>query len=227
MELLHLNWISVVSGLAAVLVVVFIRLHWPFRFQYMSFLFKRPERIMRLLEASYRRNNTRMVAILDKSTREIMSGNYDVAEQFIAKGLTVCKNTPSLFNQAMAQYLFCNLSTVYYFRGNYAEALDLALRVYERDHTSSNALTIIVCSQARLGDLQGAIEAYGLIGKKARNEQQLFCQAEIEAAKGNFSKALSCLHQLTYLRYFYTINLGRMELEKRREEWSNASSQIS
>ncbi|RNB85087.1 hypothetical protein EDM56_19450 [Brevibacillus fluminis] len=224
MGLLQLNWISVVSGLAAVLVAVFIRLHWPFRFQYMGALFKRPERIMRLLEASYRRNGTRMVAILDKSSREIMSGNYDGAEHFIAKGLTICKNTPSLFNQAMAQYLFCNLSAIYYFRGNYAEALDLAVRVYERDTSSINALTVIVCSQARLGDLQGAIEAYGLLRKKARNEVHLFCQAEIEAAKGNFSTALAHLHRLTCLRYFYTMHVGRVELEKRREEWSKAAS---
>jgi tetratricopeptide (TPR) repeat protein len=191
----------------------------------MGVLFKRPERIMRLLEASYRRNGSRMVALLDKSTREIMSGNYDAAEQFIAKGLTVCKNTPSLFNQAMAQCLFCNLCAIYYFRGNYAEALDLAIRVYERDQGSINALTVIVCSQARLGDLQGAIEAYRLLDKKARNEQQLFCQAEIEAAKGNFSQALGHLHKLTRLRYFYTIHVGQMELEKRLEEWSKASSQ--
>lgn len=226
MGLLHLNWISVISGLAAVLVVVFIRLHWPFRFQYMGALFKRPERIMRLLDASYHRNSSRMVAVLDKSTREIMSGNYDNAEQFIAKGLTICKHTPSLFNQAMAQYLFCNLSAIYYFRGNYAEALDLALRVFERDQSSVDALTVIVCSQARLGDLQGAIEAYGLLRKKARNEVQLFCQAEIEAAKGNFSAALAHLQRLSRLRYFYIMHVGRVELEKRREEWSDRKSVV-
>lgn len=225
MELLTLNWISVISGLTAVLLVAILRLHWPFRFQYLTSLFKRPERIMRLLEASYRRNGSRIVAVLDKSTHEIMIGNYDAAEQFIAKGLTICKETPSLFHQAMAQYLFFNLSAIYFYRGHYADALELAARIYERDPSFTNALAVIVCSQARLGDLQGASVAYEMMEKKARNEHQLFCKAEMEAAKGNFAQAIHYMNELSRLRYFYSMHLGKNEIEKRLEEWSKASVQ--
>lgn len=181
---------------------------------------------MKLLEASYRRNGSRMVAMLDKSTHEILSGNYDTAEQFIAKGLSECKQTPSLFHQALAQYLFLNLSAVYFYRGNYEEALDIAIQVYERDHSSPNALSLIICSQARMGNVQDAIEALSFLGKQASREHHLFCQAEIEAAKGNYGSALHFLNQLSRRRYFSTIHLGRKEMEKRLDEWSKAKSHV-
>ncbi len=226
MELFQLNWVSTTSGLAAVLFVAFYRLHWPFRFQYIGSLYKKPEKIMRLLEASYRRNRSRTVAMLDKSTHEIMAGNYDLAERFIAEGLTICKKTPSFFNRALVHYLFYNLSTVYFYRGKYVDAIDLAFRVYERDQTSTNALGVIVCSHARLGDLQGAIEAYQVMAKKSRNELKLFCLAEIEAAKGNFSHAVLYLKELSQLRFAFTLHLSRAELDKRLQEWSKDSVRV-
>lgn len=227
MELLQLNTVSTLCGLGAVLFVAFLRLHWPFRFQYMSALFRgRPEKVMRLLETSFRRNGSRTVAMLDKSTVEIMSGNYEMAEKCIVEGLTSCKERPSLFNQAMVHYLFYNLSMVYLHRGKYEEALDIAFRVYERDHSMSNALGVIICAQARLGDVGSAWEAYEMLPKKKlRPELQLFCLAEIEAAKGNFDRAVNHLKKLLAMRFAYTLHLSRTEIEKRLEEWTKASAQ--
>ncbi|HZG13978.1 MAG TPA: hypothetical protein VE710_03050 [Candidatus Bathyarchaeia archaeon] len=227
MEFLELNVVSTLSGVAAVLLVAFIRLHWPFRFQYISSLFrKRPDKVKRWLEASFRRNSSRTVAILDKSTSEIMSGNYELAEKYIAEGLTACKERPSLFNQAMVHYLFYNLSIIYLHRGKYEEALDVAFRVYERDRSLSNALGVIICAQARLGDVGSAWEAYELLPKKkTRPELHLFCLAEIEAAKGNFERAVWHMNKLLHLRFSTALHLSQAEIEKRLEEWSNSSTQ--
>ncbi len=228
MEYLELNVVSTLSGVAAILLVAFIRLHWPFRFQYLSSLFRRHPNIMkRWLDASFRRNSSRPVAMLDKSTAEIMSGNYELAEKFIAEGLTSCKEKPSLFNQAMIHYLFYNLSIVYLHRGRYEEALDVAFRVYERDHSLSNALGVIICAQARLGDVGSAWEAYELLPKqKRRPELHLFCLAEIEAAKGNFERAVMHMKKLLRLRFSTTLHLSQAEIEKRLEEWTKASTQV-
>lgn len=228
MEYLELNVVSTLSGVAAILLVAFIRLHWPFRFQYLSSLFRRHPNIMkRWLDASFRRNSSRPVAMLDKSTVEIMSGNYELAEKFIAEGLTSCKEKPSLFNQAMIHYLFYNLSIVYLHRGRYEEALDVAFRVYERDHSLSNALGVIICAQARLGDVGSAWEAYELLPKqKRRPELHLFCLAEIEAAKGNFERAVMHMKKLLRLRFSTTLHLSQAEIEKRLEEWTKASTQV-
>jgi tetratricopeptide (TPR) repeat protein len=227
MELLDLNIVSTLCGIAAVLLVAFIRAHWPFRFQYMGTLYRRrPEIMMRWLETSYRRNGSRTVAMLDKSTLEIMAGNYDLAEKFIAEGLTSCKDRPSLFNQAMVHLLFYNLSIVYLQRGKYVEALDVAFRVYERDHSLTNALGVIVCAHARMGDPGGAWEVYQMLPKKRiRPELQLFCLAEIEAAKGNFERAVQHLNKLLTLRFVTILHLNRAEIEKRLEEWTKASTQ--
>lgn len=227
MEYLELNVVSTLSGVAAILLVAFIRLHWPFRFQYASLLFRRHPKIMkRWLDASFRRNGSRSVAMLDKSTLEIMSGNYELAEKCIAEGLTSCKEKPSLFNQAMIHYLFYNLSIVYLHRGRYEEALDVAFRVYERDHSLANALGVIICAQARLGDVGSAWQAYELLPKKKRRpELHLFCLAEIEAAKGNFERAVSHMKKLLRLRFSTTLHLSQAEIEKRLEEWTKASTQ--
>lgn len=159
---------------------------------------------MRWLEASFRKNRSRTVAMLDKSTYEIMAGNYDLAEKFIAEGLTTCRENPSLFNQAMVHYLFYNLATVYFYRGKYSDALDIAFRVYRRDHSLTNALGVIVCAHARMGDVNHALEAYQLISKKrAKPALQLFCLAEIEAAKGNFDRAIH------HLRKLHRLQIGR------------------
>jgi len=167
MGLLDFNAVSVLSGVAAVLLVAFLRLHWPFRFQYMGLLWKKnPDRLMRWLEKSYQKNRSRTVAMLDKSTCEIMAGNYEGAEKFIVEGLTACKETPTLFNQAMVHYLFYNLATVYFYSGKYEEALDVAFRVFERDRRLMGALGVVICAHARLGDVQGAIEALRICRKK-------------------------------------------------------------
>jgi tetratricopeptide (TPR) repeat protein len=228
MELLELNAFSTLCGVAAVLLVAFLRLHWPFRFQYMASLHRRrPNRMMRILEASYRKNRSRTVALLDKSTREIMAGHYDLAEKFIARGLAECKEYPTLFNQAMVHYLFYNLAIVYFYRGKYDDALDVAFRVYERDRSLTNALGVIVCAHARMGDIQNALEAFQLLPKRrSRPELQLFCLAEIEAAKGNFERAVHHLRKLLKLRYSFTMHLNHGEIEKRLKEWTKASTQI-
>ncbi len=226
MDLLDLNAVSTLSGVAAVLLVMFIRLHWPFRFQYMGSLFMRkPDRVMRWLETSYRKNRSRTVAMLDKSTREIMAGNYDLAEAFVAEGLSICKDSPSLFNQAMVHYLFYNLAMIYFYRGKYEEAIQIAFQVYQRDRSLMNALGVIVCAHARLGDLQAALEAYQLLPKrKLREELRLFCMAEIEAARGEYDRAIRYMKRLSMLRYTLTLYLNPAQIEKRLEEWTKASS---
>ncbi len=226
LELFELNTVSTLCGVAAVLLTLFIRLHWPFRYQYISTFFKQDtNRRMRLLQASYKKNRARTVAFLDKSTLELMSGNYELAEKYIVQGLNVCKETPTLFNQAMMHYLFYNLSAVYFYCGRYDEALEIAFHVYERDKKLNSALGIIVCAHARLGDVQGAVEAYQLMSKKKfREELHLFCQAEIEAAKGEYQQAVRHLKRLSMKNYMIIMHLNQGEIEKRLNEWTKASS---
>jgi tetratricopeptide (TPR) repeat protein len=226
LEYLDLNLTSTLSGVAVVLVVAFLRLHWPFRYQYIGHFFRQnPERRKRWLDASYRRNRTRTVAMLDKSTLEILSGNYELAEKYIVQGLNVCKERPSLFNQAMVHYLFYNLAFVYFTSGKYSEALEIAFRVYQRDQGMTDSLGLIACSHARLGEIESAIEAYSLIpGKRSTREWKLLCLAEIEAAKGNYERAITHLHQLM-TKSGLSLCLNRAELEKRLEEWTKASTQ--
>ncbi|MDH4615750.1 hypothetical protein [Brevibacillus sp. AY1] len=226
MEYLNLNLTSTIAGLAAVLLVMFLRLHWPFRFQYIAYLFKRrPESRLRWLDASYRKNRSRSVAMLDKSTHEILIGNYELAEKYIVQGLNVCKERPSLFNQAMIHYLFYNLAIVYYSSGRYNEALEVAFRVYQRDQGMTDSLAVIACAHARLGEVESAQEAYKLIAKKrSARDWKLLCLAEIEAAKGNYEHALAHLRQLMGNSTHFQ-HLNRAELEKRLEEWQKASTQ--
>lgn len=225
-EYLNLNLTSTIAGLAAVLLVMFLRLHWPFRFQYIAYLFKRrPESRLRWLDASYRKNRSRSVAMLDKSTHEILIGNYELAEKYIVQGLNVCKERPSLFNQAMIHYLFYNLAIVYYSSGRYNEALEVAFRVYQRDQGMTDSLAVITCAHARLGEVESAQEAYNLIAKKrSARDWKLLCLAEIEAAKGNYEHALSHLRQLMGSSTHFQ-HLNRAELEKRLEEWQKAATQ--
>lgn len=225
-EYLNLNLTSTIAGLAAVLLVMFLRLHWPFRFQYIAYLFKRrPESRLRWLDASYRKNRSRSVAMLDKSTHEILIGNYELAEKYIVQGLNVCKERPSLFNQAMIHYLFYNLAIVYYSSGRYNEALEVAFRVYQRDQGMTDSLAVIACAHARLGEVESAQEAYKLIAKKrSARDWKLLCLAEIEAAKGNYEHALAHLRQLMGNSTHFQ-HLNRAELEKRLEEWQKASTQ--
>ncbi|MGN7468685.1 tetratricopeptide repeat protein [Brevibacillus sp. SAFN-007a] len=228
MEYLSLTWTSTLAGLAAVLLVMFIRLHWPFRFQYMANLYKRRLDVrLSWLEASYRKNRSRAVAMLDKSTHEIMIGNYERAERFIVSGINVCKERPSLFNQAMIHYLFYNLAIVYYSSGRYNESLEVAFRIYQRDQGMTDSLALIACSHARLGEIESALEAYRLMAaKRSAKEWKLFCLAEIEAAKGNYEYALTHLRQLLN-KSANSLHLSRSELEKRLEEWQKASTHVS
>lgn len=228
MEYLSLNLTSTLAGLAAVLLVMFIRLHWPFRFQYMANLYKRRLDVrLSWLEASYRKNRSRAVAMLDKSTHEIMIGNYELAEKYIVSGINVCKERPSLFNQAMIHYLFYNLAIVYYSSGRYNESLEVAFRIYQRDQRMTDSLALIACSHARLGEIESALEAYQLIAtKRSAKEWKLFCLAEIEAAKGNYEHALTYLRQLLN-KSASSLHFNRSELEKRLEEWQKASTHVS
>jgi len=226
-EYLSLNLTSTLAGVAAVLLVMFIRLHWPFRFQYIANLFKRRLDVrLRLLDASYRKNRSRAVAMLDKSTHEIMIGNYELAEKFVVQGINVCKEQPSLFNQAMIHYLFYNLAIVYYSSGRYSESLEVAFRIYQRDQGMTDSLALIACSHARLGEVESALEAYQLIARKrSARDWKLFCLAEIEAAKGNYEHALAYLRQLMGKSSDSFLHLSRSELEKRLEEWQKAATQ--
>lgn len=228
MDYLNFNLTSTLAGVAAVLLVMFIRLHWPFRFQYAANLFKRRQEVrLRWLDASYRKNRSRAVAMLDKSTHEILTGNYELAEKYIVQGINVCKDQPTLFNQAMIHYLFYNLAIVYYSSGRYSEALEVAFRIYQRDQGMTDSLALIACSHARLGEVESAQEAYQLIAtKRSARDWKLFCLAEIEAAKGNYEHALTHLRQLMGNSSAHFLHLNYSELEKRQEEWQKASTQV-
>lgn len=228
MELFDLNAVSVLGGLSAVILVAFFRLHWPFRFQYIATFFRnRPTTVNRLLDTSFHKNRSRPVAMLDKSTQEIMAGNYEEAEKYIAQGLAICKENRTIFNQAMIHYLFYNLATVYFYSGKYKDALNVAFRVFERDRGLTNALGVIVCAYARLGQTQYAVEAFQLMPKRRlKSELRLFCLAEIEASKGNYALAIDYLRQLGGHSHALTMYLNPQEIEKRLKEWAKALSQV-
>lgn len=226
MELFELNTASTLSGIAAVLSIAFLRFQWPFRYRYIGLLHRNdPDRMIKWLERSYSRNRVRTVAMLDKSASEILSGRYDDAEKYVLEGLSVCHENPTLFHRVILQSLFYNLSIIYFYRGNYREAIEVALRLYEGDRHMTHALVIAVCSFARLGDISSAIDAMRLIPPKHRRKHlKLFCSAEIEAAKGNYLLALHHMKELRALPYSPYLYLTPIQIDKRIEEITKASS---
>lgn len=208
------NALSVLAGIFAMLTVAFLRFHLPFRYQYLCVLVrKKGEAVKRLLERSYQRNRS-IVGILDKSTKELLEGNYEKAQHFILEGISQAKKGSGLLNRFVLTLLFCNLSWIFYYKGQFKESLQIALQIYERNPFSPHMVALITCNFARLGDIQEAVEAYAKLEqmKKAKVSLLLPCQAEIEAAKGNVDSALQLLEEasqreITTLTSFTTIEI--------------------
>ena len=73
--------------------------------------------------------------------------------------------------------------------------------------------------------MQEAVEAYQVVAaKKMREELHLICQAEIDAARGNYQQAVAHMKQLAIKKYMIIMHLNQGEIDKRLQEWTKASS---
>ncbi|WP_232699305.1 tetratricopeptide repeat protein [Brevibacillus daliensis] len=226
MQYFQLTPPATIAGIVAVLLMALIKLQWPFRFQYMTLFHKKtPERIKKCLEASFLKNNKRTVALLDKSSQQILAGEYDDAEKYITQAIVMCKQTPTLFHRALLHHLFYNLAVAYYYRGRYKEALQIAAHLYQRDNKFQNALGIMVCCHARMGDSQGAFYAFSLLKRRRLRPALLhYCLAELEAAQGKYSNALNHLEKIGNYAYSHTLFLHQAQFDRRLKEWTKESS---
>ncbi|WPS89316.1 hypothetical protein SMD22_10315 [Brevibacillus halotolerans] len=217
---------ATLTGLAVVLFVGLLRLQWPFRYYYRTLLCKRnPERMQTILEASYLKNKKRSVALLDKSSQQLLQGKYDAAESYITQAIILCKESPTLFHRALLQHLFYNLAVACYYRGQYRDALQIGIHLYKRDPRMHSALGVIICCQARMGDLPAAKHALSLLQRRRiRPALQYFCLAEIEAAAGRYTLAVKHIEKIRNYAYSQTLFLRKEELDLRLQEWTKAAS---
>ncbi|QOT00872.1 hypothetical protein JNUCC42_09495 [Brevibacterium sp. JNUCC-42] len=217
---------ATLTGLAVVLFIGLLRLQWPFRYHYRTLFCKRnPGRMQTILESSYLKNKKRSVALLDKSSQQLLEGKYDAAESYITQAIMLCKESPTLFHRALLHHLFYNLAVACYFRGRYRDALQIAIHLYKRDPRMQNALGIIVCCQARLGDLQAATHALSLLQRRRIRPALLhFCLAEMKAAEGRYTLAVEHIGRITHYAYSHTLFLRKEELDLRINEWTKAAS---
>jgi len=217
---------ATLTGLAVVLFVGLLRLQWPFRYYYRTLLCKRnPERMQMILEASYPKNKKRSVALLDKSSQQLLQGKYDAAESYITQAIILCKESPTLFHRALLQHLFYNLAVACYYRGRYRDALQIGIHLYKRDPRMHCALGVIICCQARMGDLPGAKHALSLLQRRRiRPALHYFCLAKIEAAAGRYTHAVEHIEKIRNYAYSQTLYLRKEELDLRLQEWTKAAS---
>ncbi|HJV46950.1 MAG TPA: hypothetical protein VJ824_14625 [Bacillota bacterium] len=217
MHYIQLSPLSIMVGFAAVLVTAFIRFHYAFRYQYLCLLFKRkPSIIKKLLERSYQKNRS-VVRLLDKSTKEILEGEYDQAEKFIIEGIQLARERKGLQSQLIRTIFYRNLSWILYYKGHYKESLQIAISLYEKTSATPGILALISCNFARLGDIQRAVEALAQLTQmgKAHSSILLPCKAEIEAAKGNWDQAVNLLAQAQKMNTKISVQFIMSELEKR------------
>jgi hypothetical protein len=197
MHLFQFSPLSVTIGIAVIILSVFIQFHFPFRYQYLSYLFRRnPALVKRLLQRSYRKNHT-IIGLLDKSTKELLDGNYESTQKYITAGLQLTKKSQTAENQLAALFLYSNLSWTLYYQGKFRESLQIALQVYEQNQLP-NILALICCNYARIGNLHQAVETHSELStlNGVSSLVLLPCRAEIEAAKGNPEAAIHLLYQV-------------------------------
>jgi tetratricopeptide (TPR) repeat protein len=224
MHFFQLSPLAVMTGIGAVIAAAFLNFHYAFRYQYLCVLVrKRPSSVKRLLERSYLKNRT-IVGLLDKSTKEILEGDYDQAEKFIIEGIGQARQKRTLQSQFVSTTLYRNLSWILYYKGHYKESLQVAISLYEKAPTATDMLALISCNFARLGDIQRAVEALAKLTqmKKAEIFELLPCKAEIEAAKGNSEKAVDLLDQAKQVQTKVSIKFIITELEKRISQLQKA-----
>ncbi len=221
MSIFDLNATSVLVGLSAVLLTALLRMHYPFRYQYLCMLFRnRPDMIKKLLNRSSRKNR-HVVGKLDQSSKEIMDGEYEKAEQTILTAILKIQSQPkSALNQVISHLLYYNLALTLYYRKNYNKSLQILMNVYQYDPGLTNALALMICNFARKGEIQLAVESLSELKQKRRVNQGLMlpCIAEIEAAKGNYGKAIRLLERTKKMTNYLNIHLTNGELDKRIKE---------
>ncbi|MBO8171311.1 MAG: hypothetical protein H0Z33_05375 [Bacillaceae bacterium] len=221
MQIFDLNMTSVLAGLTAIIVVALFRMHYPFRYQYLCMLFgNRPDRIKKLLQRSYKKNRS-LVGILDKSSKEILDRNYDRAAQTVLSGILTVQTRPkTTLNQVISHLLYYNLALTLYYRKNYNKSLQILQNIYQYDPGLTNALALMICNFARQGDIQMAVESLMELKEKRRVNPgvMLPCLAEIEAAKGNYTKAIRLLQRSKRFTNHLNILLLNGELEQRITE---------
>ncbi len=218
MNAMELTPLSFTMGFLAVLIIATLRFYYPFRYQYLCLLFRgSPHAVRRLLQRSYRKNRS-VVGLLDRATKEILEGHYDEAEKFVLKGIKQILQVRGLRNQLIRTFLFSHLSWILYYRGQYQESLEISIRLYERVPSTPNILALISCNLARVGEIGRAIEVAAKLNQLKRVNPiiLLSCEAEIEAAKGNVSKAIQLLDQAKLRkRSQFSIYFINHEIEKR------------
>lgn len=218
MNFFDLNATSVFAGIVAVIVVAMFRIHYPFRYQYYCLLFRNnPKWMKKLLQRSFQKNKDHLVGMLDKSSKEILEGDYDQAEHFIVEGLKKSKEFSGSIQLLITHMFYYNLALIFYFRGQYDKSLQMAFNVYQFDQGLNNALALIICNFARMGEIQQAVEALAELKRKRRLKRGLLlpCLAEIEAAKGNHNQAIYLLEKAKRYLDHFSIHLMNRELEKR------------
>jgi tetratricopeptide (TPR) repeat protein len=220
MTLFSFNALAVLAGIFAMLIAAFLRFHLPFRYRYLCLIVrKKGEAVKRLLERSYQKNRS-VVGILDKSTKELLEGNYEKAQHFILEGISQAKKRSGFLNRFVLTLLFCNLSWIFYYKGQFKESLQIALQIYERNPFSPHMIALISCNFARLGEIQEAVEAYAKLEqmKKAKPSLLLPCQAEIEAAKGNVDFALQLYQEASQRKENTLTSFTVVEINNRMTE---------
>lgn len=88
-----------------------------------------------------------------------------------------------------------SLASVYYARHEFAEALDLASQVYERDWRNTSALAIMGDAQLSLGNYAEADEIYRKLEGTAESPALLARLANLNELKGNPEEALKLIRR--------------------------------
>lgn len=110
MNLMELTPISVLIGCAIVILTASVRFHYPFRYQYYCYLFrKHPSIVKKILARSYLKNKT-AVAFLDKATYEILEGAYDEAERYLMDGIHKVLHLRGVRNRLIRTYFYNHFS---------------------------------------------------------------------------------------------------------------------
>ncbi len=217
MYLMELTPLSILMGIVFVILTASVRFHYPFRYQYYCYLFrKHPSMVKKILARSFIKNKT-AIGFLDKATHEFLEGAYDEAEKYLMEGIKKVIHLRGVRNRLIRTFFYNYFSWLLYYRGQYKESLDLALQLYEKAPSTPNILALISCNFARLGEIGRAIEVMSRVTnlKKINPTILLSCQAEIEAAKGNLNQALQLLDRAKEKKTYHSIYFIHHEVDKR------------
>lgn len=217
MYLMEFTPLSILVASLIVILTASVRFHYPFRFQYYCYFFrKHPAIVKKVLARSFLKNKT-AVGLLDKATYEILEGAYEEAEKYLKEGIQKVLHLRGVRNRLIRTFFYNHITWLLYYKGDYKESLALALQLYEKAPATPNILALISCNFARLGEIGRAIEVMSRVTnmKKVSPPILLSCQAEIEAAKGNLHQALLLLDQAKQKKTYHSIYFILHEVDKR------------